>query len=70
MAAGQLYNPGAGGALGVHLEAAQFHVGEGHLRVIADQAGVGLQVVASEVHQLRQGVVDGRVGVGEEDGVL
>ena len=40
------------------------------LRVIADQAGVGLQVVASEVHQLRQGVVDGRVGVGEEDGVL
>ena len=70
VAASQLDNLCAGCVLGVHLEAAQLHVGEGHLGVVADQAGVRLQVVAREVHQLRQEVVDGGVVVRGKDGVL
>ena len=49
VAAAELHHLGAGGELGVHLQAAKLQVGEADLGVVADEAGVGLEVVASEV---------------------
>ena len=54
----------------MYLQSGQLERRVGHLRVVAHQARVALQVVPAEVDQVAEAAVDVGVGVVGQDGVL